>query len=45
MARPILTLKKPKKPAPNRSKAGDLELRRSLFGLVGKPAEGKARCR
>lgn len=45
MARPILSIKKPQKPAPNRRKAGDLELRRSLFGLVGKPSEGKARCR
>lgn len=45
MARPILTLKKPKKPTANSKKAGDPELRRSLFGLVGKPTEGKARCK
>lgn len=45
MARPILSLKKPKNPETKPERAGRLHANNSLFGLVGRPTEGKARCR
>ena len=45
MARPVLSLKKPKKPEKKLERADRLHVGNSLFGLVGRPIEGKARCR